>query len=376
MRVLFLTSAYPTPDSPAAGVFVREHALAAAEHADVGVLHLDRDPGRRGLAVAAVEGEPLPTWRVSYPYRPLPVSLLAHAVASVAGYRRAHFAPDLLHAHFFLAGLPAVALGRSLRKPVVVTEQWSIFLPSDPMPVTAPLRVAAKLAYEHAELVLPPSDALRRAIEAQGIDARFRIVPNVVDTRLFHPEGVPGNGVPRLLTVGLLYDAKGYEFLLEAAAILARGGRTFVLDVVGDGPKRAEYERLAAQLGLAGTVAFRGLLPKAEVAAMMREADAFVLASRYDNNPSALVEALVSGLPVVATDVGGIPELVDARSGLLARPQDAEHLAQRLAELLDTLGGYERSAIAAAAAARFGRDAVGRQLADAYAEAIELKGRR
>jgi glycosyltransferase involved in cell wall biosynthesis len=375
--VLFLTSAYPTAREPAAGVFVREHALAAAAHADVGVVHLDRRAGYTGLPrVERVDGEPLPTWRVAYPYRPLAVSLAAHAAAAVSGYRAARFGPDLLHAHFFLAGLPGVVLGRTLRKPVVVTEQWSVFLPSDPTPVTRPLRAAAKLTYERADLVLPPSEALRRAIEAQGIRARFRIVPNVVDTSLFRPDGIPLAAPPRLLAVGLLYDAKGYEFLLEAASILDREGREFRLDVVGDGPRRADYERLTEELDVRHRVTFHGLVPKPEVARLMREASAFVLASRYDNNPSALVEALASGLPVVATDVGGIPELVDASNGLLARPQDARHLAERISELLDGLPGYDRGAIARAAAARFSRERVGGLLANAYAEALAARRRR
>ena len=377
MKVLFLTSAYPTPDEPAAGVFVREHALAAAGHADVAVLHLDRRAGARGLTrPTPVAGEPLPTWRVSYPYRPLPLSLAAHLAGSVVGYRGTAFRPDLLHAHFFLAGLPAVLLGRALGKPVVVTEQWSIFLPSDPMPLTRPLRAAAKLTFERAELVLPPSDALRRAIESYGIAARFRIVPNVADTTRFRPGGERPAGPPRLLAVGLLYEAKGYEYLLEAVSILARAGRDLRLDVVGDGPRRDEYEALTDRLAIRDRVAFHGLVPKDEVARFMREADAFVLASRYDNNPSVLVEALACGLPTVATDVGGIPELVDDGNGLLARPRDAAHLAERIGELLDGLDRYDRPAIAARAASRFGRDAVGRQLAAAYEEAGELRSRR
>lgn len=368
MRVLHLTSSYPTPELPVAGVFVREHALAAAQHADVAVVHLDRREGwTRAPRIERVPGEPLPTWRVTYPYRPLPLSLLSHAVGAVGGYRRASFHPDVLHAHFFLAGLPAVALGTALRKPVVVTEQWSIFLPSDPMPVTAPLRLAAKLAYERAAFVLPPSDALRRGIEAQGIHARFRIVPNVVDTELFRPGEPPRRDVPRLLAVGLLYEAKGYEFLLEAISLLER---PVALDVVGDGPLRGELEALVDRLGIRERVAFHGLRPKEEVAERMRDADAFVLASRYDNNPSVLVEALCTGLPVVATDVGGIPELVDERSGLLAPPRDAPGLAARLEELLAGLGRYDRRAIAAASAARFGREPVGALLAETYREAL------
>jgi glycogen synthase len=368
VKVLFLTTSYPTEAAPVAGVFVKEHALAAAEHADVAVLHLDRSHDHRGKPrLARVAGEELPTWRATYGWTPVPVSTASHFAVAAAGWRsvrQSGFDPDVLHAHFFLAGVPAVLLGKAARKPVVVTEQWSIFLPEDPMELTRPLRAAARFAYEHADLVLPASDALRRGIEAQGIHARFEIVPNVVDTSLFGPNGAARNG--RLLAVGLLYEAKGYEYLLEALALLRREGRDVELDVVGDGPGRADYTQLAQSLDLDGHVVFHGVVPKPDVARRMREASLFVLTSRYDNNPCVLIEAMASGLPVVATAVGGIPEVVDERSGLLAEPRSARSIADAIAAALDGIDGWDRAGIASAAAARFGRAEIGRRLADIY----------
>ena len=135
-------------------------------------------------------------------------------------------------------------------------------------------------------------------------------------------------------------------------------------DVVGDGPLRAEYERLAGELGVAGRVEFHGLQPKAELAERMRRADVFVLASRFENNPCVLLEAMASGLPVVATRVGGVPELVDDRSGLLADPRDPAALAARIAEALER--DFDREQIAARARERYGREAVGARLAGIY----------
>ncbi len=376
MKVLFLTTSYPTPESPVAGVFVKEHARAAAEHAEIAIVHLDRGGGSITATPKRVPDEEFPTWRVGYPARPAPVSIAAH----IAGARRAYgalkrdgFEPDLIHAHFFLAGLPAVLIGRRDDKPVVITEQWSVFLPSDPMQLTATLRRSARYAFEHADLVLPASEALRRGIEAEGIEASFRVVPNVVDTSLFHTQVREAAAAPRLLAVGLLYEAKGYEFLLEAAARLAGEGRAFHLDVIGDGPNRDAYEALARSLGVGDRVTFHGLRTKPEVAAAMRAADLFVLTSRYDNNPCVLIEAMASGLPVVATAVGGIPEMVDAASGRLAPPNDPAGIAAEIAAALDEIERFDRPAIAQAAKERYGREHVGRMLADAYEKAFERR---
>lgn len=375
MNVLFMTTAYPTPEAPVAGVFVKEHARAAAQHADVAVVHLDRGGGSWATP-RRVAGEELPTWRVGYRARPVPISVAAHVAGAQRAYqavRRAGFDPDLIHAHFFLAGFPAVLIGRRTDKPVVITEHWSVFLPSDPMTLTATLRRAARYAYTHAEFVLLASDALRRGIEAEGITADFRLVPNVVDTALFHPGAVRRVEEPRLLAVGLLYEAKGYELMLEAIALLAAAGRRFTLDVVGDGPNRSAYEELARRLGVTDRVTFRGLLPKSEVAEYMRAADLFVLTSRYESNSCVLTEAMASGLPVVATAVGGIPELVDAESGRLARPNDPAAVATEIAAALDDLERFDRPAIARAAKDRFSAERVGRMLADTYEDAVRKR---
>ena len=369
MRALFVTTGYPTPSSPAGGIFVREHARAVAPHADVAVLHLDRSPDHTGLPhVVRVEGEPFATWRVTYPWSPTPASMVLHFAAAARGWnavRRAGFRPDLVHSHFFLAGVPGDLLARALSVPAIVTEHWSVFLPDDPMQLTPSLRRGAAFAFRNADALLPVSEALRKGIEAQGLRSRsVRVVPNAVDTRLFAPGRDVRNG--RLLAVGLLYEAKAYDVLLHAVATLDVG-----LDIVGDGPLRAELEALARSLGVLDRVTFHGLLPKPEVAQLMREAELFVLASHYENNPCSLIEALASGLPVVATAVGGVPELVTEANGRLAQPGDAESLAAQVRAALD--GAYDRAAISADARHRYGAETVGGMLADVYASVLRRR---
>jgi glycosyltransferase involved in cell wall biosynthesis len=341
-----------------------------ARHADVAVLHLDRSPHHTGLPrVVHVEDEALPTWRVTYPWSPMPVSGALHFVAAVRGWnavRRAGFRPDLVHSHFFLAGVPGDALARALRVPAVVTEHWSVFLPDDPMELTPLLRRSASFAYRNADVVLPVSRALQKSIEMHGLRARrFEVVPNSVDTEVFTLGEGQRNG--RLLAVGMLLDAKAYDVLLPAVATLDVG-----LDVVGDGPLRGELEALARSLGVADRVTLHGVLPKPEVARLMREAELFVLASRYENNPCSLIEALASGLPVVATAVGGVPELVTEANGRLAQSEDSDGLAAEIRAAL--AGAYDRAAISADAHRRYGAATIGDMLAGVYASV--LRGRR
>jgi glycosyltransferase involved in cell wall biosynthesis len=371
-RVLFVTSSFPTEDDPAVGSFVLEHARGAAAHADVAVLHLDRRHDERRVRVVRDDAAPLPTWRARYPYRPTAVSVAAQLAAAAAGLRavrRAGFDPDLLHAHFFLAALPASLLSLALRRPLVATEQWTIFLPEDPAPLTPPLRLGARLALARARLVLPVSESLAAGMRAAGVRGPFRVVPNAVDTAVFHPPAEARPGPPtRLATVGLLHRQKGIDVLLEAFAAVRARRPDVRLDVVGDGPERAAYEAQAERLGVASDVVFHGLRTKPEVAEILRGADLFVLASRFDTFGAVLVEAEATGLPVVATRVGGIPEVV-AEDALLVERDDPAALAGAIERALDR-PGFDRAAAAARAAERYSVEAVGARLAEVYAEAL------
>ncbi len=370
MKVLFLTSSYPVPEFPQLGVFVREHARAASRHAEIAVVHLDRSDDVRTIRVEDGADEDFRSVRVRYPASPAPVSYASNVVAAFLAYRRLRrtgFEPDVIHAHFFLAGAPAIAVGRLLRKPVIVTEQWSVFLPDDPLTLSPAMQRVARYTYEHADVVLPVSDALRRGIEAIGARADFRIVPNVVDTGRFHPDGTltPSGS---LIGVGNLYDAKGWEFLLDALSLLHDKGRTIRFDLYGDGVLRDALEARVARLGIGGLVTLHGWRPKDEVAERLRRSDVLAITSRYDSNPCAVIEALASGVPVVATAVGGIPEMIDEEPGGRGHLADVDATAAALEESLDR--PWDRDAIAASARKRYGLERIGADLPAIYREAV------
>jgi glycosyltransferase involved in cell wall biosynthesis len=378
MKVLFLTSSYPTAERPIDAIFVKEHARAAAQHAEVAVVHLDRTDDAPLLpSPTRTADADFPTWHVPYRRKPEPLSYAANLVAAFRAYarvRRAGFDPDVIHANFFIAGIPAVVLGRLFRKPVVLTEHWTVFLSDDPAALGKAMTRAARFAFEGADVVLPVSRSLAEGIVATtGARTRFRVVPNVVDEGLFSlPAGGRTNGTVKVLGVGDLFEQKGWDVLIDAVAELRRRGRrAFTVEIVGAGPLEDAHRRQAAELGLDGVVTFLGYRSKSDVAEIMRSADLFVLPSRFENSPCVIGEALSTGVPVVATAVGGVPELIRNGEGLLALPQDAENLADQLEQGLEQLSGFDRPAISAAAHARFGIAAVGRTLAEVYEEVTE-----
>ncbi|HEY7390833.1 MAG TPA: glycosyltransferase [Bryobacteraceae bacterium] len=130
-------------------------------------------------------------------------------------------------------------------------------------------------------------------------------------------------------SIGRLVPVKDYHSLLAAFAQLRRQLPCCRLEVLGSGELQAELERFAQNLGLAEAVIFRGW--SADIAGFLSRIDAFVLSSRSEGLPMSVLEAMAAGCPVVATAVGGVPELIEtARCGWLARPGDPHDLAQKM----------------------------------------------
>lgn len=334
------------------GVFVQEHARAISGYCDVVVLY--GQPAHKRIAGlytvdSDMQEEGIRTVRLLYrsPHRPL-FAFLSYVLSIFGGFRylsQTGFQPNVLHAHVFDAGVAAVLVGKVNHIPVVITEHWSGF----PRGLLSPrVAILARFAFQQAYRVLPVSKALQEGIERYGIRAHFTIVPNVVDTNLFAPSPVSREPpvCKRLLFVGSLISIKGVPTLLQALGHIGQQRQDWRLDVVGDGEQRADCERMAADFGIANQISFHGYQPKREVAALMQQVDLFVLPSLWENLPCVLLEAIASGLPVVSTAIGGIPEIVDQNIGILVPPGDAVALAKALSHMLDTIESYDRFTIA------------------------------
>ncbi|OGN88183.1 MAG: hypothetical protein A2X23_04495 [Chloroflexi bacterium GWC2_73_18] len=167
-----------------------------------------------------------------------------------------------------------------------------------------------------------------------------------VDTEALRPrDGRPAEGPFRILCIGTLHEVKGQAYLVEACRLLAEEGLDLTCRLVGDGPDRAALARRIAESGLQRQVVFTGWRTRGEVAELLHGADALVAPSvatrggKREGIPVVLMEAMSSGVPVVASRLSGIPELVeDGRTGLLVPPRDAAALAAALKRLRDDPG--------------------------------------
>ncbi len=169
---------------------------------------------------------------------------------------------------------------------------------------------------------------------APGTADRLHLVRCGVIADDYAPRTHRGTG-RRIVVVGRLAPVKAVDDVLDAAARLAGRGVEVELVVIGDGPRRPDLERQAATLGLSARTTFVGALGAAQVADELARADVFVSASYAEGLPVSIMEAMAAGLPVVATQVGGVAELVETGvTGTLVRPGDVDQLAEAVGRLL------------------------------------------
>ena len=189
-------------------------------------------------------------------------------------------------------------------------------------------------AYRCATRVVANSEAARAMLEQEGVPAASVVViPNGVEAATFAaPARAVAGPVRSVVTVANLRPEKSHETLIAAARSLAAAFPGVQFQIVGDGPRRAELEALVRAKGLERTVVFLG--HREDVGRLLREADVFVLPSRSEAFPNGVIEAMAAGLPVVASAVGGLLDLVEpGRTGMLVPPGDPEALAGALRQL-------------------------------------------
>jgi colanic acid/amylovoran biosynthesis glycosyltransferase len=196
-------------------------------------------------------------------------------------------------------------------------------------------RLADKV--QSAHVVICIGDFARSQLMAH-VDERhwskLRVVHCGIDPDAFAAQRDRATGELKLLSVARLTQSKGHAVLLQSLRELARRGVDVNLTIVGDGPKRSSLEQLARELDVGSRVRFEGAVGREGVHSYYRQADAFCLPSFAEGVPVVLMEAMAMELPVVATDVMGVRELVDdGANGLLVRPGRADLLADAIARL-------------------------------------------
>jgi glycosyltransferase involved in cell wall biosynthesis len=291
----------------------------------------------------------------------------------LALHRRERF--DLVHCH---AAYPQAHVAATLRGltglPFVVRPHGCDILPGEVIRRSPRLERRMQRAVAAADLVIAQGEFLRGVIEETGVPAgRVRVVNNGVDVAAFGAADPYPHPRPYILGMGSLVPHKGFDLLLRAYALLP-ADRPDLL-IAGDGPEREPLADLARDLGIEHQVHLLGMVTGDRKVSLYRSATCFVCPSRREPFANVLLESLASGVPAVATDVGGNREIVrHEENGLLCDPDSPAAIAAAVGRLLDdaALAAGLRAG-AARLIARFDWDAVADRYIDLYREVIAAR---
>lgn len=347
-HVLVLPSWYPTRACPVRGTFFRQQVLALRRAGiKAGVIYPDFRSLRELKITAFADNHfqtsismdgGVPTYRYhgwNIPRLQVePYLWKSQTKRLFKRYTARYGNPDIIHAHSILwGGVSAEGIARSLNIPYLITEHASSYAQGIIRSWQEPF---VRKAISNASMVMAVSKTLANQLMLYSGGKRIEVVPNMVDTCYFILPPVPRKTYPfRFLTVARLTPKKGIALLIKAFARAFSKEQDVFLDIGGDGEQSAELKALVKSLCLQDRVNFLGELSREQVRESMWRANAFVLPSYVETFGVVLIEAMATGLFVIATRCGGPEEVIKPETGWLIDPGDAVEFSEALKSLYD-----------------------------------------
>ncbi|MGZ6523310.1 MAG: glycosyltransferase, partial [Bacteroidia bacterium] len=382
LNILFLSSWYPNRVLPTLGNFVQKHAEAVSIKANVAALFVCSDSNCKSK-YEITKNTIHNVYTVNVYYKKVEHSApLLSQIQKANRYIKAHLKGlqiinsefgkiDLVHHNIlYPAGIIAWYLKKFKNIPYIITENWTGYLPSKNIKLSWFQRAISRAIARNASYITPVSRDLRDAMISHGFTTKYEIIYNVVDTKLFHPRTAQlKHEKIKIVHISTLDDAhKNISGMLRVAEKLSKQRPDFEIWFIGDGDT-APHIKTAATLNILNTFAFfDGAKKTDEVAEIMRNADSFLLFSNYENLPCVMVEALASGIPIVSSTAGGVPEHITKNLGLLVKPLDEDALLNSLNKMIDNIksGKYNSKELSNYANDNFSYEKVGEKFNELY----------
>lgn len=375
MKILHIAHWYPNQWNPLEVPFIKEHFQALDASIEQELWHVQvRHEGSWFRLFSGSRGPRenflvldtrIRTWRL---LELLTLALLIGLRMRLRGRRW-----DVVNVHI---AYPILRFPRIFRRlfgsRVVITEHWSAYRSGFHLADGSKAKQRIQAMFHQGIPVVTVSRALMNDIVGFAKSTSFPqfVVPNVVDPLVFRPVAAEEHEGTIFLMVASWAPIKRPLVVMAAFARLLPEFPNAKLRIVGYGHQWPEMQTFVRDNALEGSVVLVGALPKAEIAREMQNADYFVHASGYETFSVVCAEALCSGLPVIASNVGGIPEFVDTSNGFLV-DDGTEAWVEALRRVLATHHRWDRAAISMEATAKFSPQVVGEKLVSVYSRCIQ-----
>lgn len=354
IKALFISSWYPNRVRPTLGNFVQKHAEAVSLYTDVCVLHVCFDEKlfeNKFEIVHETNGK----INIIFVYLNKNRFALTRFFSYLKAYRKGFSLinerfgkPDIIHANIlFPVGLVFYFLRVFKRTPYVITEHWTGYLPSDPSSIGFIRKWFSKIIARKSCCIMPVSGDLEDAMKKSGLNGNYKVVPNVVGKAFFQPSinKTPNTKFRFLHVSSLDDDQKNITGIIRSVYQLSLLRKDFEFTIIGDGNPES-FISLAKELNLYEKfIFFESKKSTDELADIMKESDCFVLFSNYESFSIVIAESLASGLPVIATNAGGIAGSLSKEHGIIIRPGDETALLNAMIYMIEHHEEYNKEII-------------------------------
>lgn len=367
LRVLWLCSRYPNNLEANDADFVQRNAQATSMFNEVHVIKLTPDSKAKAVNKVTRKFQQWPNLTETFIYYPKPKSFIGKTVAFLRWYSLYKYAvenyieksgkPDLVHVHIpYKSGAIAGLIKRKYKIPYVVTEHWGGYndvVENNYLERDFTFRSIIKETYKAASALHTASDFLGEQINRLVTKISFTVIPDAVDTNCFNHRPVENASRKfRLVHPSNGASEKNIAGIVEAFQRLDRD--RFNFQIIG---LPEEINGLLSRMY--PFIDFTGKVSDKQVSDNLNNADALIIFSNMENSPCVIGEALCCGVPVIATNVGGISELVDSTNGLLLKPGDVDQLVEMIEYLVLNIKFYDKRQISESAVKKFSYKQIG-----------------
>ena len=378
-KILWLASWYPNDTAPFDGDFIQRHAKAAAIYDDIHVLYVTKNSATENFqTLNQYTGltEQLFYFKEATIYKSIKnqILYLKFFKKGITDYINKNGLPHLVHVHVpWKAGLIALWIKNKYGIPFFITEHWGIYNKVEKNNFTKWPMINKKLlgyTYKKSQKLLTGSHYLGESINNMVTKKPYFIMPNVVDTTLFHFNEKQENEPFTFIHVSNGALIKNIEGIIKAFAMYLNNNNLPNDRLIIVGTESKLYKVLPEMDALWNKhIFFKGEVPYTEVATQMKSAQVLLLFSHMENSPCVIGESLCCGVPVVATKVGGIPELINESSGVLVSPGDVPALAIAMHSIKMNYKNYNRKLISHSAVEKYNYGTIAKQFHLLYHEA-------
>jgi len=354
-HILFISSWYPTPEKKSQGIFFKRHAEAAALLNQISAIHIcsgtiNEINIQHDHEVFTIIG----TYKKVRHQIPILATIqklwrsLNCFIKCFHVLLKNKSVPHLVLLNvIFPAGIFVLWVHYFKKIPFIIQEQWSGYYPEDGNYKGFFTKKITQLCVKYAKAILVVSNKLQQSMMVHGLHNNYLRIGNVVDTDLFIPAENQTEEAFNCIHVSTVNDKeKNITGMIEAANKLNNKNISFRLNIVGNGPERAQFEALALKYNLLNKVIyFHGFQLPHSVAKLMGQSHCFLLNSNYEGLPCVLLEAMACGIPVITTNVGAVPEIIDQSQGIIIQPNSVNELTKAMEEMIASYANYNAKQI-------------------------------